>query len=107
MKDVEGTSDAYVTCFFDPNKDKSTDTHWRCQNGTASFNWRMKFPYTVDPNNDTDNILTIQCYDRDVISSNDLIGQIQIPIDCMIDDALATHSPRYLNSKFYNEYWKE
>jgi len=30
MKDVEGTSDAYVTCFFDPNNEKTTDTHWRC-----------------------------------------------------------------------------
>lgn len=79
MKDVEGTSDAYVKCFFDKEagkpEERSTDTHWRCQNGKASFNWRMLFPVFVDPHNDAANTLTIQAWDKDVISSDDLIGQ--------------------------------
>lgn len=44
MMDVEGTSDAYVRAFFDSKKDaQETDTHFRCQNGKASWNWRQLF----------------------------------------------------------------
>lgn len=67
----------------------------------------MKFPYTVDPDNDIDNILTIQCFDKDILSSNDLIGQCQLPLDCMMDDALMTHAPRSLNHNYFTTYWKD
>ena len=42
MMDWEGTSDVFCKVFLDPDDDQSTDTHWRCQNGKASFNWRIK-----------------------------------------------------------------
>jgi hypothetical protein len=41
MMDIEGCSDVFVRCFVDPDDDHLTDTHWRCQDGTASFNWRL------------------------------------------------------------------
>jgi len=44
MMDVEGTSDVFVRAFFDAEDDHSTDTHWRCQSGEASFNYRLIFP---------------------------------------------------------------
>jgi hypothetical protein len=44
MMDVEGTSDVFIRLFFDDKDDQTTDTHWRCQNGTASFNYRLLFP---------------------------------------------------------------
>lgn len=55
----------------DPVQQES-DTHWRCRDGSASFNWRMKFnvklpckfPY-----------LNLQLYDRDIAKYNDLIGE--------------------------------
>jgi hypothetical protein len=44
MMDVEGTSDAYVRCFFDSKREaKETDTHFRCSDGKASFNYRLIF----------------------------------------------------------------
>lgn len=44
MMDVEGTSDVFVRAFFDAEDDHTTDTHWRCQSGEASFNYRLIFP---------------------------------------------------------------
>jgi len=44
MMDVEGTSDVFIRAYFESNNDKKTDTHWRCQNGEASFNYRLLFP---------------------------------------------------------------
>ena len=38
--DVEGTSDAFVKACID-DEVKETDTHWRCTNGKASFNYRI------------------------------------------------------------------
>ena len=43
LMDVEGTSDAYVKAFFDPKDAKETDTHYRCSNGKASFNYRLLY----------------------------------------------------------------
>ena len=43
MMDWEGTSDVFIRAFFDSEDDKLTDTHWRCSNGTGSFNYRLKF----------------------------------------------------------------
>ena len=41
--DFEGTSDVFFKCFFDNKFSKESDTHFRCSNGKASFNWRMLF----------------------------------------------------------------
>lgn len=41
MMDVEGTSDVFVRCYFDSKKALETDTHFRCQTGIASFNYRL------------------------------------------------------------------
>jgi len=43
MMDVEGTSDVYVKAFFDSKNAKETDTHYRCTDGKASFNYRLLF----------------------------------------------------------------
>lgn len=41
--DWEGTSDVFIRCFFDTKNAKETDTHYRCQDGKASFNYRLLF----------------------------------------------------------------
>jgi hypothetical protein len=42
--DVEGVSDVYCRAFFDSREDaKETDTHYRCGNGKASFNYRLLY----------------------------------------------------------------
>lgn len=43
MMDVEGTSDVFIKCFFDNKNALETDTHFRCQTGKASFNYRLLF----------------------------------------------------------------
>jgi hypothetical protein len=44
MMDTEGTSDAFFRCFFDSKDEvKETDTHFRCSDGKASFNYRLIF----------------------------------------------------------------
>jgi hypothetical protein len=43
--DNEDTSDIYVRAFFDSNDAKETDTHYRCKDGKASFNYRLLFPF--------------------------------------------------------------
>lgn len=42
-EDIEGTSDVYIECFIDDKDKKTTDCHYRCQDGAASFNYRIKF----------------------------------------------------------------
>jgi hypothetical protein len=43
MMDAEGTSDVFIKAFFDNKNALETDTHFRCQTGKASFNYRLKF----------------------------------------------------------------
>lgn len=69
--DVEGTSDVYARVFFDSSDAKETDTHYRCTNGKASFNYRLLFN-VKHPRKD--HTLTLQLYDRDFFKSNDIIG---------------------------------
>jgi hypothetical protein len=42
-EDAEGTSDVFFRCFFDSKDSKESDCHYRCQNGKASFNYRLLF----------------------------------------------------------------
>ena len=45
----EGSSDLYVSCQMEGDVDKkqNTDTHWKSEDGTGNFNYRMKFPVTL------------------------------------------------------------
>jgi len=46
MMDIEGTSDVYFECYIDNKKKKlKTDVHYRCMDGNASFNYRLKLYY--------------------------------------------------------------
>ena len=43
-QDAEGVSDIYCRAFFDSKEEaKETDTHYRCDNGKANFNYRLLF----------------------------------------------------------------
>jgi len=42
-EDFEGVSDVFIRAYFDDGEKKDTDTHFRCSNGAASFNYRLKF----------------------------------------------------------------
>ena len=39
--DIEGVADVFIKAFIDDKDKKETDTHYRCANGKASFNYRL------------------------------------------------------------------
>ena len=99
MMDDEGTSDVYIRGFFDSRLEaKETDTHFRCQDGVSSFNYRLKFN-VAHPRKDYN--LTIQAYDRDFFKSNDIIGEGKINLKQVIEDCMLTKRPISLNKKYY------
>jgi len=97
MMDAEGTSDVFVRAYVDPDDDHLTDTHWRCQDGNASFNWRLVF--TIKTQSTTPYLLNIEAWDKDIIASNDLIGSFQLDIGPMFRDAELTDRTQVLNRK--------
>lgn len=51
--DFENTADIYCRAFFNPDKDLKTDTHWRANNGNASFNYRLKLEMNTEQKSKT------------------------------------------------------
>lgn len=50
MDSFEGMSDLYIKAWPEGSDPQSTDIHWRCKKGKASFNWRMKFDVELGHN---------------------------------------------------------
>lgn len=93
-KDWEGTSDVFIRAFFDTKDAKETDCHYRCNNGKASFNYRLLFNLKAP----TDNYnLSLQAWDRDFFASNDLIGDTTISLKPMFEDVIETGRQLELN----------
>jgi len=70
--DFEGTSDAYIRAFFDENECVcETDTHYRNTDGKPNWNYRLLFD--IKTPFEGKKVLKLQCWDRDLIKSNDLI----------------------------------
>ncbi|KOO32312.1 c2 domain containing protein [Chrysochromulina tobinii] len=57
-----------------------TDTHWRARSGKASFNWRLKFPVTLSEHMKYQR-LTVQLWDRDILTSDYMIGDATLNLD--------------------------
>ena len=100
MMDFEDTSDIYVTAFVDQDKKQSTDTHFRCMTGNASFNWRIVMQIDVPRVN---NKLTLHCYDKDIFSKDDFISGAEIDLTDIIKipkdlDVPITFSKDYVDS---------
>jgi hypothetical protein len=80
--DDEETTDLYM-CVIQGNTRESTDTHYRCQTGCGSFNWRILIP-VIYPNPDT--LVTIQAYDNDLFTRDDFISKYTLDIRSIIED---------------------
>lgn len=104
MMDFEGTSDVYVRSFLNPDKDKTTDTHYRNQDGNASFNWRNNFAVQ---SLEGDYVLTVQAWDWDLIGGDELIGECQFDITPLMDDAVITEKVRSMNYTYFSTYFKQ
>ena len=84
MCDGGDVTDGVVRCFFEAEKTYiDTDTHWRNSDGTCSWNWRMLFKRNAD---DAEKKLTVQAFDRDLFSGNDLIGEGEIDLEQILSD---------------------
>lgn len=86
MEDVEGTSDVFVRVWLDENDQKETDTHWRCSNGCASFNYRLLFDFkspSTKPEVDAYK-LKLALYDRDIFRSNDFLCKFEIDLRLLV-----------------------
>jgi hypothetical protein len=80
-------SDVFIKAWIDDKEKKETDTHYRCSDGKASFNYRLLYGIKA-PRKNTN--LTLQVWDRDLFKSNDFISEIQLPLEHMLEDAIAT-----------------
>ena len=103
MMDLEGTSDVFVRSFLDADDDYLTDTHWRCTTGIASFNW-MNLIKAKSRQKEYN--LSIQTWDKDIIASNDLIGDFNLDIAPLMEDVYLTGKSKVFNKKFWNDYMK-
>lgn len=73
--DIEGTSDVFIKAYIDDDDKKTTDTHYRCKDGAASFNYRLIYDVDAGPKRDEKNqyLLVLQAWDFDVFKKNDYI----------------------------------
>jgi hypothetical protein len=92
-----------VRAFFDSNDAKETDTHYRCANGKASFNYRLKFPFQY-PRKNQNYDLTLQLFDRDFFSSNDIICDTILNLRLPIEDVSISKRPLQITKKYYENY---
>jgi hypothetical protein len=105
--DDDGCSDVFIKCFFNQKEGiKETDTHFRCQDGRASFNYRMLFNFEHPKKLKNQYDLTIQAFDRDFFKSNDIIGEARLNLFHLIEDCALTNRPISLSQKYYNGFLK-
>ena len=109
MEDVEGTSDVYIKAWINEKDKKETDTHWRCQNGAASFNYRILYDFKSPSYEKSDREqykLTLQVYDRDIFKSNDYICEFKLDLFPLVMDVRLTQKTMHLSRKYYESYFK-
>ena len=105
MMDDEGTSDVFIRAYFDSRHGAlETDTHYRCQTGKASFNYRLNYKVTMPRK---DYRFTVQAYDRDFFKSNDIIGSAMINLKQAFQDVDLTKRPLQINKKYYEKYMRK
>lgn len=95
-QDVEDCSDLFITGLIGNDKQK-TDTHFRSQNGSGSFNWRMVWDVELPLN---DPSITFQVWDKDYFSPNDFIAETTISFKKEADSAYENENiEKILSSK--------
>ena len=103
-EDAEGTSDVFIKAYIDDTDKRTTDTHYRCQNGEASFNYRINFDVKAPRK---DYLLVLQAWDFDVFKKNDYICEWTLDLKPLFDNARLTQQPIQLTKNYYNAFLKE
>ena len=99
MMDIEGTSDIYVLAYFDQNEIQKTDVHFRCQNGEASFNWRILLPLKLPVQKPE---ITLQVYDKDIFASDDYMSGATLNLKDLIIVPKFLQMPIKFTRSYYN-----
>ena len=68
--------------------------------GRVSFNHRILLDYKSNRHNR--NILTLECYDRDFLLSNDFIGSVELDLSLPIQDTLIKNKRTSISSRYYD-----
>lgn len=88
MKDIEGTTDGFISCSLNNEINKKTDIHFRNTDGKCSWNYRMTFPVSYDSGSDENECkLKVSAWDFDAFDPNDLIGDIELNLKPMLSHA--------------------
>lgn len=103
--DTEGVSDVYIRSYFDDNDKKDTDTHFRCSNGAASFNYRLK--YNVSAPRKEPLMLVMQAWDFDLFSASDYLCEWTFDLDELFKNVRMTQKAVTLNKDYYNAFLKQ
>jgi len=72
--------DFYVKFKLANEKPRSTDVHWRCQTGRASWNWRVKFALKLPLESPEQCRLAIELWDQDVLKWNECLGSATVDL---------------------------
>jgi|TARA_B100001121_G_scaffold262551_1_gene242949 hypothetical protein len=72
--------DYFAEFWIGDSRKQKTDVHWRCRNGQASWNWRIKIPIELPLDSPEKGRLMLQLWDQDVIKWNEVIGDTQVDL---------------------------
>jgi len=73
-------NDLYASVRYASAEEQRTDTHWRCNDGAASFNWRCVWRVSLGHRRKINERLRLQLWDRDLLKYNDSIGEVVVPL---------------------------
>jgi hypothetical protein len=97
---LENMSDVFVKAYIDDDDKRETDTHFRCSDGAASFNYRLKFDVTAPRKDELR--LVLQAWDFDLFSKNDYICEWVIDLERMFYNVRHAQTPVTLNKDYFN-----
>jgi hypothetical protein len=72
--------DYFAEFWISDSKKQKTDIHWRCRNGQASWNWRIKIPIDLPFGSPEKGRLVIQLWDQDIVKWNEIVGEAQVDL---------------------------
>lgn len=102
--DLEGTTDAFCRGYFTQKDIQETETHYRCTNGCPDFEYRLIYKVEIPRK---DYRYTLQIYDKDFFKSNDIIGEVQIDMKELLNDAAILKKPVTLDKTYYEQVGKK
>ena len=104
-EDFEGVSDVFIRSYVDDDDKKDTDTHFRCSNGKASFNYRILFDVKSPRQNPL--LLVMQAWDFDLFKSNDYLCEWTLDLDEVFKNVRLTQQSVILSKQYYNAFLKK